>query len=538
MALAIIISFPAGRFHSTPWGHHVNEGLPEWPPSPWRLLRALVATWKRKLSAEPSVNDALPSVLAKLTAPPLFSLPSASLGHTRHYMPWHKGWKPEEPGKAKTLVFDAFVTIDPSSEVVFLWPEVTLNAAKKQILRLVLSQLGYFGRAESWCAARLSEEWLPRDNGAWVRLNKATGEVEAETNCVLLSGSEIPDGKEPIRVLTVDPDTWDKWSYGKKIRRPNPPWNLLAETVDLHAERWSDPPGSRWLTYLRPADAFAVKPALSAIEGPVLNPSKRAAAQRAGRKARALTVARYALDSTVLPLVQETLSLGELARQYLQGIYGKHNNGTTSEIFSGKTADGVPLRDHRHAFYLPTDEDNDGRLDHLTVYAQGQTSSDCQDLGFEEAELRAMDAFCRLRQVGGRPDLRLVLLGVGKCEDWMDVPILSRSRLWRSVTPFVPPRHQKTHGQKRERPEDQLRDELQRRGFPEPVTVYEVPRCELEGRSIRWIEFRRERLLGGGSRGQSLGYGFTIEFSEAIVGPLCFGYGCHFGLGLFVPVTS
>jgi hypothetical protein len=32
----------------------------------------------------------------------------------------------------------------------------------------------------------------------------------------------------------------------------------LIETVDLHAERWSDPPGSLWVTYLRPANAFAV----------------------------------------------------------------------------------------------------------------------------------------------------------------------------------------------------------------------------------------------------------------------------------------
>ena len=55
----------------------------------------------------------------------------------------------------------------------------------------------------------------------------------------------------------------------------------------------------------------------------------------------------------------------------------------------------------------------------------------------------------------------------------------------------------------------------------------------MEGRFIRWIEFRRERLLGGGSRGQGFGYGFDIEFAEPVAGPLYFGYGCHFGLGMF-----
>jgi CRISPR-associated protein Csb2 len=522
MTLAISVSFPAGRFHATPWGHHVNEGLPEWPPSPWRLIRALVATWKRKLSVEPSVNATLPGVVAKLTSAPLFSLPPASLGHTRHYMPWEKGWKPEEPDKAKTLVFDAFVALDPAAEVVFLWPEATLDVAEERTLRLVLSQLGYFGRAESWCAAQLSEGWEPQGDGAWARIDRATGEIMAETNCSPLNGSGIPDGKEPVRVLAADPDTWDKWSYGKKTGRPVPPWNLLAETADLHHERWSDPPGSRWLTYLRPADAFAVS-------------GKR---QRPLRQASGFTVARYALDGTVLPLIQETLSLGELARRYLQGRYGKQTNGATSPIFSGKATDGTPLRDHRHAFYLPTDEDNDGRLDHLTVSARGQPGLQGEDLGFEGAELRTLDSFRRVRQVSGKPDLQLVLLGVGKREDWTDVPLFARSQRWQSVTPFVPPRHQKTRGRKRETPEEQLRDELRWRGLPAPFAVHQLPRYELEGRSVRWIEFRRERLFGEGSRGQSLGYGFIIEFAEPVAGPLCFGYGCHFGLGLFVPSSS
>ena len=44
----IELHFLAGRYHSTPWGRHVNEGQPEWPPSPLRLLRALYDAWRRK----------------------------------------------------------------------------------------------------------------------------------------------------------------------------------------------------------------------------------------------------------------------------------------------------------------------------------------------------------------------------------------------------------------------------------------------------------------------------------------------------------
>jgi CRISPR-associated protein Csb2 len=292
----------------------------------------------------------------------------------------------------------------------------------------------------------------------------------------------------------------------------------LAETADVHAERWSDPPGSRWVTYLRPADAFAVQ----------------ARHRRIDRKVGPLTVARYALDGCVLPLVQETLALGELVRQYLQGIYGRQNGGAPSWIFSGKATDGTPLRDHRHASFLPTDEDGDGRLDHLTVYARGALSPDDRDQGFTDAELRALAAFRRLRQPGGKPDLRLVLLGIGDRKDWTRTPLVGPARRWGSCTPFVPPRHQKTRGRKRETPAEQLCDELRRRGFPAPIAVHEVLRCEVNGRSMRWIEFRRERLFGGGSRGRGLGYGFEVESAEEVVGPLCLGYGCHFGLGLFI----
>ena len=41
--------FPGGRFHASPWSRHINEGAIEWPPSPWRLCRALMATGFNRL---------------------------------------------------------------------------------------------------------------------------------------------------------------------------------------------------------------------------------------------------------------------------------------------------------------------------------------------------------------------------------------------------------------------------------------------------------------------------------------------------------
>ncbi len=45
VATTLAFRFPLGRYHANPWDRAVNEGASEWPPSPWRILRALVATW-------------------------------------------------------------------------------------------------------------------------------------------------------------------------------------------------------------------------------------------------------------------------------------------------------------------------------------------------------------------------------------------------------------------------------------------------------------------------------------------------------------
>src|SRR6266436_4894467 len=104
MPVIIRLRFPGGQYHATPWGRHVNEGVAEWPPSPWRLLRAFVAVWKRscpELSA-----DKVRRVLEQLAHPPHFRLPASRVAHTRHYMPWEK-----KGPQDRTLVFDTFVSV-------------------------------------------------------------------------------------------------------------------------------------------------------------------------------------------------------------------------------------------------------------------------------------------------------------------------------------------------------------------------------------------------------------------------------------------
>ncbi len=158
MPVTLKLTFPGGRYHATPWGRHVNEGVAEWPPSPWRLLRALVATWKRKC---PDLSEEqVRRVLTQLLPAPRFHLPPARVAHTRHYMPW------EKKGPAdRTLVFDTFVAVGRDDPVRIHWPEAKLSEEDAAVLARLAENLTSLGRAEGWVQAELSPRRTRKQSG-------------------------------------------------------------------------------------------------------------------------------------------------------------------------------------------------------------------------------------------------------------------------------------------------------------------------------------------------------------------------------------
>ncbi len=115
---------------------------------------------------------------------------------------------------------------------------------------------------------------------------------------------------------------------------------------------------------------------------------------------------------------------------------------------------------------------------------------------------------------GSGTDINLLMVGIGDSEVMSEVPILSQSCGWRSVTPFVPVRHYKRRGQKKDTcdweyfPEIVLREELERRGLPDPKRVQKLDRCELwdhwekkrseSAQSLSWLQFREDGCLETG----------------------------------------
>ncbi len=268
------------------------------------------------------------------------------------------------------------------------------------------------------------------------------------------------------------------------------------------------------------------------------------------------TVARYALDVSwgrrPLPLVTDTLPLAEAVRSALMAIYQRRLHvqkyGTAAKPYqerffsatlAGKDADGRPLRGHGHAFFLPADEDGDGRIDHVTVAAAQ---------GFTADEVPAID---RLRQVrlGDSEPLRLVLIALGS-EEQLRSRLLQESAVWESATPFLATRYPKLRGRKRDQPEQYatpkefarhvLREEVARlrERRPELPEIESIEILDAVGpQRLRPIQFQRFRRKGSDDGGRRPSGFFRIVFQSPTRGPLCLGHSCHFGLGLFVPAS-
>lgn len=484
--IGVSMTFLAGRFHATPWGHHVNEGAIEYPPSPWRLLRSLVATFHRALPTGVSAEQ-LTRIVNQLAAPPVYRLPQATTAHTRHY----------DAANGSIKFFDSFLALDPNAAIIWLWKDAELDAADRIALASILESLGTFGRAESWCEAKLLDDAKAL---AYFTGEAPTRDARDAAWSAPLDDNDSLAGREPVRVLMPD-------SVGAELME-----SLLDETAAMRKRKQLDPPGSRWMTYTRPLD--------------LLTPRNVKAARPA--RTTNVTLVRFALNSTVLPPVQDALPFAEQVRRALIRL---RDDEIHSEAITGKTIDGVPLEGHAHAHYLATDEDGDGRLDHVTVYAAR---------GFDRTDVDGFGRLSKIFRRGNRPDVRLVLVGLGTKdeEQFNDVGLLQSSRRWRSVTPFVLPRFATRGAGKparvRDKPEAQLRREARVRGLPEIISIEPLPGYQAEGRPlVRWLEFETRRFNGSTGYGVA---GFEIEFAEEVSAPLALGFGCHFGLGLFEAV--
>ena len=559
MSVALAFRFPSRRYHATPFGHHVNEGLIEWPPSPWRLLRALISVGHTSGAwYGPELPREIRSLVEKLAAElPHYHLPPAVGAHSRHYMPTgvlDTKWKVEKT----TLVFDTWARIDKQAELVAIWPTAQLDAAELSLLDLLVGRLNYLGRSESWVEGRVLGDRDP----------------EPAVNCRPEPPGATPDrGWEQVALLAptsaADFATWrtrqlddvhaklpvplgkkpSQTQLRKRQKAEAPyPADLLdclqKDTTWWRSHGWSRPPGSRRVFYWRPFHAIATTA-----------PTTRSAPCQPVQ-AMLLSLTNASRNDHALPPITRTLPQAERLHGQLVGAASRiADRDAAAEALppelTGCDHKGNPRRGpHGHAHYIPLDLDDDGHLDHVLVWAPMNLSPMAQD---------AVRAVRTTFMKGGseRTKPRLALAAIGNLDELQQQhdaygrrlgTLISPSRIWQSLTPFVLPRYGKQRG--KNALAGQVSAELDSRGLPPPLAV----RClwplqgspcssrsaaehasETDGDTQRWNRFRHFKLLRrrGPQPPVAQGFAVQLEFDQPVGGPIALGYGSHFGLGLF-----
>ncbi len=164
---------------------------------------------------------------------------------------------------------------------------------------------------------------------------------------------------------------------------------LLRESGQDIKDGLERPIGTRWVHYAVPRAIYDV---------PRPKPRPRS------RRQECVNLVRYALNTAtvgrpVLPPVTDTLLVADRFRSAVMALCPE-----PSSNLSGHEADGMPCGGSAHARWWPVDEDNDGFIDHVMVWAPG---------GFEIGDVDALRRLTRIRQRGGRPDLLVTPTFVG-----------------------------------------------------------------------------------------------------------------------------
>ncbi len=504
MQLVLAQTFPLGRFHATPWKvFPYDDPHGEWPPSPWRLVRAVLARsfqLDREFAGSPTSHAALREAMVRAFASSevSFQLPASTWRGPglRQYQPAEFKRVPasaKEPGMMAyntTKVLDNFwITSGTAAPIVWLFNSADWTLPLVAHLDACLARMTYFGRAESITEIR--------------RL----AQVPPESSPVVKLEPRRSDNVVPVLALRTDATL-----------------TQLEATTDAPAVRDTEiPPGSRWMFAKRPA-----RPPIRPVrrQKPMLPP---------------VSLIQFAIGSKVAPRYKDTVLITERFRNRVLGCFTSILTGTPrlnwadapddlrdqALLLSGRNRDGSPATGHRHAsFLLCGDNQAPSRL------CVWRTEP------FNDTEQRAiLDAASSPLPLNYKDDpwtLNLVPLDkLVPPPPGLDDQMPHRE--WHTLTPYVPSRHVYGRSGKEKSGDtvlEQLTEELAGRG-------YDVSGTTASAEKLGWVKVHKASSLGSSRTNISkLGYSVKIALGSAVKGPIFLGASSHFGLGLFVPTTS
>ena len=489
MPTMLAFRFPLGRYHANPWDRAVNEGASEWPPSPWRILRALVATWHTRWPDLPAAE--FDGLLEALADPPSYLTPPTGSGHTRHYLP---DLEHRKAGTGNTdLTLDPFLTVDHLAELRVCW-DAELSADQRAILAKLAELIPYLGRSESICHVRL-----------------VTHDDQAEPDETWWSPVQTANGTErSTRLLT--------------LVRPFDRSVLEATTGGVRKRKRTLPPGTRWVTYA--ADA----PASGGRQAARFSAGDRDPEPRTERAVPLPTALRFAVVGRAPVQLANGVLVADEAHRVAARLLEKA--GVPDDRRKKIMGTGGAATGHAHAHWIPVGEagESAGSVRYLLIYVRD---------GLEPREISAILSLGRLSgqrggedgyEIRGFPEQRLLFQAAGRVEDVApELCARPHALRWRSVTPYLPVRHR----HKRQTVQDYLAADVvadlayHDMAAPVSVTVTDL----LAGGVNRFRRYRMNERL----RDARPGVGLRLEFGEPVSGPVLLGQLSHFGFGVFAP---
>jgi len=237
----------------------------------------------------------------------------------------------------------------------------------------------------------------------------------------------------------------------------------------------------------------------------------------------AVRVWRWRVSGDPLPITY-ALAFGEAARATLMREAGRRGVEKLPDSFHASWGGR-----HGHGFWLSDDPADEGVIRELVLFAADGIPTEL------------FEPLAAMRRVHCRGfNLTLTAEGMG------DVPeggLFGPARAWTSVTPYVTPRWRLTKtGRERPdfTPEAQLRKDLTAKGLPAPRGIAWEPGRWNESGIVLATDHVTERRGGTRSRrhppGDAVASFAQVEFAEPVWGPLAFGWGANFGLGLLMPL--
>lgn len=496
----------AGRYHAHVWGDsQFAMSGPEWPPSPWRLLRAVASAWfeTRPAPSTPAERDELIEKLGRCPAPEMW-LPTTAFREVRYYQPLEHN--------KRALHHDLFAV--PAGGRFYFVFEVALSDGERRLLDELLRRLQYFGRAESRAGLRLADDVnspplgffrvVPRDRACtagWSPCRVLCASIERQFRASdLWTSRTVAAGKKTKKIEAA-------------VDSPGAPVHLVDA---LLSDRKPLPDGACWVEYAQPEGSIV-------HEIPTMHARRIPAATSMNVTALVFRLCRR----VPIPL-RDTVAVARAYRDAAVCLFSAAAGGAHSPMLTGREQDGSVEQEHRHLYYLPQPVAGSSGISTLVVRVPSGTSLSQEEL----------DALMAVERVSIHRNDRYPITVV---PEHIDGGGLVASRQWKSLTPFLPPLRHRL-GRTVTLPEQQVAAFIGESCGLAPLRVTAV--AGPGGTGTRTPVWAHEYVAAtDGSRFSQtwrvttrLGHWFTVEFETPVVVGSAVGADAHFGLGQFLAV--